>query len=252
MPLADFGEAELNAALSDYGRRDRRFGLVNTADVAPQTAKPEHAEATCHHRPVMLALLLPALFAPMPWPFALLMLLMAGAAAWEWARLNSASAALAVAMGVLVAAACALAWYAGWVRAGASLAWWVAFGVWVLGGALALKVGPSAWHKVPRAARWLLGLAAIWTAWLALSSAKATGINFILSIFCLVWVADIAPISAAGRSVGANLRLPSAGQELGGCVERELGVQLLAWVWILADRHGSWPRQIRPASSRYF
>lgn len=34
----DFGEAELNAALADYGRRDRRFGLVSSAD-APLEAK---------------------------------------------------------------------------------------------------------------------------------------------------------------------------------------------------------------------
>lgn len=30
----DFGEAELNAALADYGRRDRRFGLVSSADAS--------------------------------------------------------------------------------------------------------------------------------------------------------------------------------------------------------------------------
>ena len=30
----DFGEAELDAALADYGRRDRRFGLVSSADAA--------------------------------------------------------------------------------------------------------------------------------------------------------------------------------------------------------------------------
>src|SRR6185369_5529560 len=91
---------------------------------------------------VLLALLLPALFAPMPWPFALLMLLMAGAAAWEWARLNAASALMALLMGGAVALACGLALLAGWVRVGASLAWWIAFGVWVLGGVLALRVGP--------------------------------------------------------------------------------------------------------------
>jgi undecaprenyl diphosphate synthase len=34
----DFGEAELNAALADYARRDRRFGLVSSAE-APTEAK---------------------------------------------------------------------------------------------------------------------------------------------------------------------------------------------------------------------
>ncbi len=187
---------------------------------------------------VMLAFLLPALFAPMAWPFALLMLLMAGAAAWEWGRLNSASGAVAVVMGLVVAAACGLAMWAGWVRVGPSIAWWVAFGVWVLGGALALKVGPGAWHTVPRVARWLLGAAAIWTAWLALSSAKATGINFILSIFCLVWVADIAAYFG-GKAFGRRkLALAiSPGKSWEGAWSGMLGVQLLALAWILADKH---------------
>jgi phosphatidate cytidylyltransferase len=143
----------------------------------------------------------------------------------------------AVIMGVAVAAACGLALWAGWVRVGPSLAWWLAFGVWVLGGALALKVGPGAWHTVPRAARWVLGLAAIWTAWLALSSAKATGINFILSIFCLVWVADIAAYFG-GRAFGRRkLALAiSPGKSWEGVWSGMVGVQLLALAWIQADR----------------
>jgi phosphatidate cytidylyltransferase len=187
---------------------------------------------------VMLALLLPALFAPMSWPFALLMLLMAGAAAWEWARLNSASSAAALLMGGAVALACGLALMAGWVRVGPSLAWWAAFGVWVLGGALALRVGPGSWHTVPRVARWVLGMAAIWTAWLALSSAKATGINFILSIFCLVWVADIAAYFG-GKAFGRRKLAPaiSPGKSWEGVWSGMLGVQLLAFAWIQADRH---------------
>ena len=186
---------------------------------------------------VLLAVLLPALFVSTPWPFAFLMLLMAGAAAWEWARLNSASSAAAVIMGVAVAGACGLALWAGWVRVGPSLAWWLAFGVWVLGGALALKVGPGAWHTVPRAARWVLGLAAIWTAWLALSSAKATGINFILSIFCMVWMADIAAYFG-GRAFGRRkLALAiSPGKSWEGVWSGMVGVQLLALAWIQADR----------------
>jgi phosphatidate cytidylyltransferase len=187
---------------------------------------------------VLLAVLLPALFAPIAWPFALLMMLMAGAAAWEWARLNSASALPALAMGAAVAVACALALLAGWVRVGPSVAWWLAFGVWVLGGALALRVGPGAWHTLPRVARWLLGLAAVWTAWLALSSAKATGINFILSIFCLVWVADIAAYFG-GKAFGRRkLALAiSPGKSWEGVWSGMLGVQLLAFAWIQADRH---------------
>ncbi|MBX3621949.1 MAG: phosphatidate cytidylyltransferase [Rhizobacter sp.] len=191
---------------------------------------------------IMLLVLLPALFAPVAWPFAWLMLAMAGAAAWEWGRLNGASAAGAVAMGLVTAAACGGALWAGWVRGGPSIAWWVAFGVWVLGGALALRVGVGSWPHLPRAARWLLGMAGIWMAWLALSSAKSTGINFLLSIFCLVWVADIAAYFG-GKAFGRRKLAPaiSPGKSWEGVWSGMVGVQLLAWAWIQADRHWQLP-----------
>ena len=44
---------------------------------------------------VLLALLLPALFAPIAWPFAALSLLAVAAAGWEWARLNGLRSGLA-------------------------------------------------------------------------------------------------------------------------------------------------------------
>lgn len=191
---------------------------------------------------VMLLVLLPALFAPMAWPFALLMLAMAGAAAWEWGRLNGASSATAVAMGLVTAAACGVALWAGWVRVGPSVAWWLAFAVWVLGGALALKVGVGSWPHLPRVARWLIGMAAIWTAWLALSSAKAAGVNFLLSVFCLVWVADIAAYFG-GKTFGRRKLAPaiSPGKSWEGVWSGMVGVQLLAWAWIWADRHWQLP-----------
>ncbi len=191
---------------------------------------------------LMLLVLLPAMFAPVAWPFAVLMLAMAGAAAWEWGRLNGAPAGVAIAMGVVTAAACAAALAAGWVRVGPSVAWWIACAVWVLGGALALKVGVASWPSLPRAARWLLGLAGIFTAWLALSSAKATGINFLLSVFCLVWVADIAAYFG-GRTLGRRKLAPaiSPGKSWEGVWSGMVGVQLLAWAWISADRHWGLP-----------
>jgi phosphatidate cytidylyltransferase len=187
---------------------------------------------------VMLLVLLPALFAPAAWPFALLMLAMAAAASWEWGRLNGASFTGAVLMGLVTAVACGVALWAGWVRVAPSVAWWAAFAVWVLGGALALKVGVASWPSLPRAARWLIGMAAIWTAWLALSTAKAAGVNFLLSIFCLVWMADIAAYFG-GRTFGRRKLAPaiSPGKSWEGVWSGMLGVQLLAVAWIQADRH---------------
>ena len=63
---------------------------------------------------VLLALLLPALFAVQGWPFALLTLVLIGAAGWEWGRLNGLSDVRAMAIGALVVALCLGAVAAGW------------------------------------------------------------------------------------------------------------------------------------------
>ena len=188
---------------------------------------------------VLLALLLPALFAALAWPFALLTLLMIAAAGWEWGRLNGASASLSLVFGGLLAAACAAALFAGWTLQAPPAAWWAATGVWVLGGAWALKAGPAGWPLLPKGLRWVLGLVALWTAWLALASAKTTGINFILSVFCLVWAADIAAYFG-GRAFGKRkLALAiSPGKSWEGVWSGMLGVLLLAAVWIAVDRAG--------------
>jgi phosphatidate cytidylyltransferase len=149
---------------------------------------------------ILLALLLPALFAGPAWPFALLTLVLIGAAGWEWSRLNGAGT-LSVALGLVLAAACGGALAAGWVHAAASPIWMVPALLWVVGGAWALRGGPAAWPTIPAAVRWGLGLLLLWTAWLAMASARAVGINFILSVFCLVWVADIAAYFG-GRAFG--------------------------------------------------
>ena len=141
---------------------------------------------------VLLAVLLPALFAPVAWPFAVLTLVVIGAAGWEWSRLNGVSGGVAVALGVVLAVACGIALAAGWATDAPPAAWWLATLVWVLGGVWALRAGPAGWPALSRALRCALGLVALWTAWLALANAKTIGVNFILSIFCLVWAADIA------------------------------------------------------------
>ncbi len=188
---------------------------------------------------VLLALLLPALFAAVAWPFALLTLLLIAAAGWEWGRLNNAGSALSLVFGVLLAAACAAALLAGWTQQAPPAAWWLATLVWVLGGGWALKVGPSGWPLLPAWSRWALGLLGLWTAWLALASAKSIGINFILSVFCLVWAADIAAYFG-GRAFGKRkLALTiSPGKSWEGVWSGMLGVLLLAFAWIAFDRSG--------------
>jgi phosphatidate cytidylyltransferase len=186
---------------------------------------------------VLLALLLPALFAPMAWPFAVLTLVMIGAAGWEWGRLNGVSANAAIALGVLLALACGAALWAHWAEGAPPAAWWVATLLWVLGGVWALRAGPAGWPHLSKALRIALGLVALWTAWLALANAKAIGINFILSLFCLVWAADIAAYFG-GRAFGKRKLAPaiSPGKSWEGVWSGMLGVLVLAAAWVALDR----------------
>ncbi len=187
---------------------------------------------------LLLAVLLPVLLLEAVWPFALLTLAMVGAAGWEWARLNGWTGAGAWAFGAAVALAGAAAWQAGWAASSRPLLWWAALSWWVLGGAAVLGRGVAGWPRWPRAGRQLLGLVLLWLAWLALAQAKAVGLNFLLSVFVLVWAADIAAYFG-GRAFGRRKLAPSIspGKSWEGVWSGMLGVLLLAAGWIALDRH---------------
>ncbi len=184
---------------------------------------------------VLIAFLLPTLFAPIAWPFAVLSLLMISAAGWEWGRLNGPGGA-SLLVGAVVAVACGAALWAGWGEAPPRLAWWISFGVWVLGGAFVLRGGPQAWSAVSAWLRCMLGVLLLCTAWLALAAAKTIGINFILSVFCLVWAADIAAYFG-GKAFGKRKLAPgiSPGKSWEGVWSGMLGALVLAAFWLWLD-----------------
>ena len=101
-----------------------------------------------------------------------------------------------------------LALYAGWATTAPRLAWWLAFAIWVLGGTWVLRAGVAGWPRAPQPLRWAIGLVALWTAWLALANAKAIGLNFILSVFFLVWSADVFAYFG-GRALGKRKLAPA-------------------------------------------
>jgi phosphatidate cytidylyltransferase len=112
---------------------------------------------------------------------------------------------------------------------------------WLLVGAWALRGGPAAWPRWPAVLRLALGLLALWVAWLALAVARTTGVNFLLSVLCLVWVADIGAY-AAGRAFGRHKLAPaiSPGKTWEGVAGGMAGVLVLAALWVvLIDRR--WP-----------
>jgi phosphatidate cytidylyltransferase len=188
---------------------------------------------------VLLALLIPALASSAAWPFLLLTVVLIVAAGWEWGRLNGLSMALSLACGVAVAVACALAWREGWTVGAPAAVWWLATAVWILGGAAALRAGPLAWQQFPLAARLVLGLSALWSAWLALACARAVGLTFILSVLCVVWVADIAAYFG-GRALGRRKLAPSIspGKSWEGVASGLVGVAVMALAWMAWQRAG--------------
>jgi phosphatidate cytidylyltransferase len=181
---------------------------------------------------VLLALLVPALLAHQPWPFNVLTLLLIGAAGWEWGRLNQAGQALSLLMGLALTAACGAALLRGWVTTAPAAVWWCAAALWLCGGVLALRGGPGGWPRLARPVRWLLGLLALWAAWLAMTQSRSIGLNFIMSVFCLVWMADIAAYFG-GRALGRRKLAPtiSPGKSWEGVYSGVAGVLALALVW---------------------
>ena len=190
---------------------------------------------------MLLAILLPALFAASPTPFIALSLVLIAAAAWEWARLNQVRGAGALATGALCAVLCAGLWWGGavdrhlpWLWAGAAL-------LWVLGGGWLLARGVAGWPQVPRALRWAGGVLALAMAWLAMAQARRIGVNFLLSVLVLVWAADVFAYffgrALGGRLTGGRKLAPaiSPGKSWEGVWGGMLGVLLVAAGWVYLD-----------------
>ncbi len=185
---------------------------------------------------LLVLLLLGTLAVASPWPFALLTLVLIAAAGWEWGRLNQAGAVLAWAMGAAVGLAGAAALLAGWKQDAPEALWWVVALLWVVAGGLALKSGPALWPRLPKVARWVVGLVTLWAAWLALAHARAVGVNFLLSVLALVWMADVAAYFG-GRALGRRKLAPSIspGKSWEGVWSGMVGVLALAALWIAID-----------------
>ncbi len=185
---------------------------------------------------VLLALWLPTLWMHSPWPFMVLTLILISAAAWEWARLNGLASGAAWASGLALAVAGLLAANALPAMNEAPALWWLAACVWIAGGAVVLRAGPRRWTALPQALRVGVGLALLIVAWWALAQARIVGVNYLLSVLCVVWMADIAAYFG-GRAFGRRKLAPniSPGKSWEGVVSGMLGVLLLAAAWMAID-----------------
>ncbi|WP_294767302.1 phosphatidate cytidylyltransferase [uncultured Rhodoferax sp.] len=191
---------------------------------------------------LLLAVLLPAVFYPAPWIFACVAVVLIAAGGWEWARLNQIGNAGAWGTGAACALFCLLS-LAGWTSLlqGAGL-WPLVTAIWVLGGGWMLLRGVGRWAQVPQMLRWVLGVACLCAAWLAVTQARVIGINFLFSVLVLVWAADIGAYFA-GRGLGgkffARKLAPSIspGKTWEGVLGGLVAVVAVGCLWIQADRH---------------
>jgi phosphatidate cytidylyltransferase len=190
---------------------------------------------------ILLALLLPALFATNPWPFMGLTVVLIAAGAWEWGRLNGVPAWLAWGGAFLCLLACVLAEQMGWVQSTPPQLWLMAGAFWVLLGGWMIQRGVSGWERWPRMLRWVCGLVLLALAWLALAQAHQRGVNFLLSVLVLVWAADVFAYffgkAVGGRWITTKLSGSiSPGKSWEGVLGGMFGVLLVALVWVELDR----------------
>jgi phosphatidate cytidylyltransferase len=191
---------------------------------------------------VLLLILLPALYYSSPTPFCALALLFIVAGAWEWARLNGIGNVGAYCAGGLCFALCAGAWWLGFLLQPFRWAfiWTLVGAIWVLAGAWLLHTGVAQWAKINKTVRLLGGVIALSAAWLAVAQARVVGINFLLSILVLVWVADIFAYFSGkafgGRIVKGKLAPSiSPGKSWEGVWGGMAGVVILALFWRWVD-----------------
>jgi phosphatidate cytidylyltransferase len=185
---------------------------------------------------VLLAILLPALFYPAPEPLMAVALVLICLAAWEWGKLNGFGPNAAWLLAAICLVICLLLWVSGQAVRSTPLVWLAVGSAWVLLGGLLLSRGVAGWPAAPRWLRAGGGVLALAAAWLALAQARVIGVNFLLSVFCLVWAADICAYFA-GRTFGKRkLALTiSPGKSWEGVWGGMLGVVVLALAWSWAD-----------------
>ncbi len=176
---------------------------------------------------VLLALLLPAIFASAAWVWGAVTLAFLAAAACEWSRLLGYRRAAGVAAAALAAIGVALlAWHerGGWPPWLVPATCAAATVLWAVLAPLRLRRGDA------RGGGWPLAAALLLACWVALLALRDIGPLALLVAMAIVWVADIAAYFA-GRAFGRRKLAPaiSPGKTWEGALGGFIAVALLGW-----------------------
>lgn len=184
----------------------------------------------------LLAVLLPTLFMSSPEPFIVLALFMVAAGAWEWGRLSGLTFKQALLNAVILSVALLVLWVSGHSHL-RSFVWLFPSLVWVIGGVLLLRMGVAGWSALSSRFRLALGYVVLVFAWVAMANARTIGVNLLLSIFFLVWAADVFAYFG-GKAFGRRKLAPSIspGKSWAGAYAGAVGVMLVGGLWVLADQ----------------
>lgn len=160
--------------------------------------------------------------------------------------MNGMSSRQSILSGVICVDLCVFAWWAGWTTSTDAWVWWMAGASWVGLTAWMLQRGVQGWALWHRDLRWLLGLFMLWLAWLAMAQARTASVQLLLSIFCVVWAADVFAYfcgkALGGRIIHRKLApTVSPGKSWEGAIGGLLGVFVLAWVWMQLEQTYQWP-----------
>jgi len=190
---------------------------------------------------VLLGILIPALFHPNAVWIALVGMVLVSAAAWEWGRLNQLGLFASLWMAVLCSIFCSLVWQFNFIHFFDRRFWLLLGGWWVLMAGFLLAGGVQRWSRIPFVLRWGVGVLLLCCTWLALMTSKIFSIDFLMSVFLVVWMADIAAYFS-GKAFGKHKLAPdiSPGKTWEGVGGAVAGVFLLSYVWLKAADYFSW------------
>lgn len=195
---------------------------------------------------VLLALLLPALFADNPLAFYALTLLLTVAGAWEWARLATFNTGPTLALLAACLALCLTTWLTGQLEHPLEGVWAVFSVLWLVLSVYFLRTGPKAWQNTAPVLKWFMGLLILWMAWWAMAAARAQGVVLLLSIFVVVWGADVFAYfvgkAFGGRIIKRKLAPTiSPGKSWEGAIGGWLGVIAVSFGWAEIQQALSYP-----------